>query len=370
MNKKLALIGLLLCLVFSLSATVMVQGQGQPKIEVSQSQAVMDFPLYLNFSADIESSNTVEDIRLRYKIDQLSFAEVVSEVFVTFNPSTSVQAEYTLDMRKVGGLPPGTNVSYWWKVTDSTGYSVETDASNYQIVDNRFDWDELSEGKINIYWYEGDQSFADSLMSTAQEALVYLKNNTGAEPDKTINIYIYNGSGDLQGSMIYPQEWTGGVAYTNYNIIAIGITPDILAWGQGAMTHELTHNVINQVVHNPYSDVPVWLNEGLAMYSEGLLSPQFTTPLSQAVKNDSLFTVRSLCSPFSALTDKASLSYAESYSMVDYLTGEYGSEKMLELLNTFKAGSTYDDAFIKVYGFDIEGLNDLWLDWVKDQYSN
>ena len=33
---------------------------------------------------------------------------------------------------------------------------------------------------------------------------------------------------------------------------------------------------------------------------------------------------------------------------------------MFELLNTFKQGSGYDEALLKVYGFDMDGLDALW----------
>ena len=105
------------------------------------------------------------------------------------------------------------------------------------------------------------------------------------------------------------------------------------------------------------------------MYSEGILSPQYTGPLSTAVSQDNLLSVRTISSPFSAFGNKSILSYAESFSLVDYLIAEYGSEKMSELLNIFKQGSTFDGAFLNVYGFDMDGLNNLWEPWVKAQYS-
>jgi hypothetical protein len=105
------------------------------------------------------------------------------------------------------------------------------------------------------------------------------------------------------------------------------------------------------------------------MYSEGLLSPQYSNPLQQAVSGNSLFSVRSITSPFSAYTDKSVLSYAESFSLVDFLISQYGAEKMRELLSTFEQGITYDGAFMKVYGFDMDGLDALWRPYVKKLYS-
>ena len=130
------------------------------------------------------------------------------------------------------------------------------------------------------------------------------------------------------------------------------------------MTHELTHLVIHQVVFNPYNDLPTWLDEGLAMYAEGPLEPVFVNLLVKAINEDTLITVRSLSSPFSAYAEESVLAYAQSYSLVDLLVNNYGQSKMLELLNTFRKGSGYDEALLKVYGFDMDGLNGLWLGYI------
>ena len=105
------------------------------------------------------------------------------------------------------------------------------------------------------------------------------------------------------------------------------------------------------------------------MHAEGPLSDQFTGPLSSAVASGKLFSVRSLCSPFSAYSNKAVLSYAQSASLVEYLISQYGPERMLQLLKTFKQGSTYDEAFQAVYGMDIDSLNFKWNAWAISQYG-
>jgi hypothetical protein len=201
-------------------------------------------------------------------------------------------------------------------------------------------------------------------MATAQQALARLAEDTGAELEKPVEIYIYANAQDLQGAMIYPQEWTGGVTFTRYGVVAIGIAPVNLDWGKRAIAHELTHLVINQVTLNPYIDLPTWLDEGLAMHNEGPLEPAFADPLSTAIAENRLISVRSLASPFSAYAGESVLSYAESYSLVDFLITNYGGGKMLELLNTFRQGSSYDGALEAVYGFDMDGLDALWRAYV------
>jgi len=182
----------------------------------------------------------------------------------------------------------------------------------------------------------------------------------GTYPERPISIYIYASDDDLKGALIFPQEWTGGVAYTAFSIIAIGIAPSELDWGKRALIHELTHLVVHQATFGPYGQLPLWLDEGLAMYNEGGLDPVLRSYLEEAIAEDELISVRSLCSPFSAYSDRASLAYAQSYSLVEYLLDNYGQGSMLELLTILKNGSTYDGALTEVYGFDIDGLDARW----------
>ncbi len=333
-------------------------------LQVLGSGVEVDFPMRVNFSLSAASDDDITDIRLHYTVDRMRHAEVVSEVCLEFEPATRVDAGWSWDMRKSGGLPPGSSVGYWWTLEDASGEKAETEPSVVHVDDSRYPWRSLSEGLLTLYWYEGDEAFARELMATAQQALVRLAGDTGAELSGPAAIYIYAKSEDLLGAMIFPQEWTGGVAYTRFSTIAIGISPGNLDWGKRAMTHELTHLVIHQMVFNPYNDLPTWLDEGLAMYSEGPLEPVFLSLLVEAIKEDGLITVRSLSSPFSAYAEESMLAYAQSYSLVDFLINNYGQGKMLELLSIFREGSGYDEALLKVYGFDMDGLNDLWLSYI------
>jgi hypothetical protein len=222
---------------------------------------------------------------------------------------------------------------------------------------------------VTLYWYYGDDSFAQELMAAAQDALQRLAEDTGAELEKPAKLYIYASTTDLMGAMIDPQEWTGGVAYTRYGIMAIGISSNNINWGKRAIAHELTHLVIHQMTLTPYNSLPHWLDEGLAMRAEGELGTEFIAYLEEAIEEDSLISVQSLCSSFSADTEKAVLSYAESYSLVDFLVTNYGRDSMLELLNTFAEGSGYDAALEEIYGFDIDGLDSLWRDYITEQYQ-
>ena len=359
MMRRLALITPLLVLLLIPSLVAAQSG-----IQVIASGVQVNFPSQAVFTLEVESYASIVDVRLHYQVDKMNYAEVVSEGWAGFTPTNKTKASWTWDMRQAS-LPPGAEVTYWWVVEDADWNRLETSPEVMHFDDGRFVWRSLAgvtphDGKLTLFWYQGSDSFARELLNACEEGLVRLTEDIGAYPERPIKIYVYASAGDLHGGMIFPQEWTGGVAFTEFSTIAIGISPVRLDWGKRALVHELTHLVVHQATFSPYGQLPTWLDEGLAMYNEGELEPHFQSRLQTAIREGELISVRSLCSPFSAETEQAYLSYAQSYSLVEHLLESYGQDEMLDLLTLFKQGSTYDDALIEVYGFDIDGLDARW----------
>lgn len=368
MIKKAGIFALIVFLFLGLLGPGLVQAQGG--LTILDNSAEAEYPFKLHFNLSAKSDANIVDIRLHYTVDRESYAQVTSEVYVEFVPDTAVDVQWAWDMRRTGGLPPGSSVEYWWTVEDVNGGKIETTPVRISFDDNRYSWRSLTEGEVTIYWYEGERLFAEEIMLAAQQALARLAEDTGAYLKKPVKIYIYANPRDLQGAMIFAKEWTGGVAFPRYGIIAIGITPRNLSWGKRATIHELTHLVIHQMTFNAYNDLPPWLDEGLAMYAEGKLEPEYRGLLKKAIAEESLITVRSLSSPFSVFGGKASLSYAQSYSLIEFLISKDGQDKMLELLTAYSEGrGYYDGALERVYGFDMDGLDNLWRDYATGQYQ-
>ena len=361
--RKAILLGVIVFLSLVLN---LVPVQAQAELTVVDSSAQALFPLSISFDLSAESNVDITDIRLHYRVLRHSFADVTAETCMQFEPATTVEVSWDWDMRRTGGLPPGASVQYWWTVKDASGDQIETSPVILQFDDERFSWQSLTQDMVTVHWYQGEQSFTEEIMLTIEDALDWLEADTGAVLLEPIEIYLYANSQDLQGSMIFPQEWTGGVAFTRYGRIAIGINPDNLAWGKDALAHELTHLVVHQMTLSPYGGIPLWLDEGLATRSQGSFPNYYIAALSQAIANDSLISVQSISSPFSADSELAILSYAESYTVVDYLITTYGKDKMLELLETFRAGASYDGALIEVYGFDTSGLDQRWREYLLE----
>ncbi len=149
-------------------------------------------------------------------------------------------------------------------------------------------------------------------------------------------------------------EWTWEMRQSG------SLPPGASLWWRDAIVHELTHILVGHQTFSCLGDVPTWLNEGLAVYSEGEFEPAPQKQLDDAIRSDTLLTVRSLSGGFSEVPDKANLSYTQSYSLTKFLIETYGQEKMTELLLSLRDGQSIDTALLQTYGFDLEGLEGAW----------
>jgi len=343
----------------------------QEGISLVDSTAEIYFPSALVFKIKAVSQSDITRIRLQYQVDRMNYAKVTSEAWPAFTPSPKVETEWIWDMRKAN-LPVGATVRYWWIIEDGTGDRLITPSETIRFDDLRYSWQKLTLEQLSLFWYKGTRSFAEELMTACQQALERLSRDTGVYPEKPINLFIYASSKDLQGAMIFPQEWTGGIAFTEYGIIAIGVPSNELDWGKRAVAHELGHMVIHQMTFSPYGAIviPTWLDEGLAMHAEGKPDPYLESWLKKAMSEQKLISVRSLSSPFSAKPEEAYISYAESQSLVEFLIQNYGKDKMLHLLSLLKEGNSCDEAMTQVYGFDQDGLDTLWRKYITIQMQS
>ena len=350
------------CLLLSLAVSLLCSSAvlAEDGVSVKFSGAEAQFPSAITFTLEAEADSDIVDIDLEYRVSRRSLVAQSCRVDVDFTPGESVATSWRWDMLETGGLPPGTEVEYWWCIEDADSNVVESSPNTVRFDDLRYDWGHISSDQVNFFWYEGDDSFVQELAYAADAALDDLSEEVGVFLDQPANFYIYANSWDLHGALVYPDEWTGGVAFPAYNTIVIGISPGSMGWGKRAIAHEMGHLVVHQYVFGPYGVLPTWLDEGLAMDAEGDLRSDLQQMLSQAIARDTLFSISSIASSFPADPNEAKLSYAESYSVVEFLIDSYGSDRIVELLQVFKNGSTDDEALLQVYGFDTDGLGERW----------
>ncbi len=355
------LFGLALAMPLLLPAT---GASGQEAIRVTDQAVDYNFRDHLTFRLAAESEADIAAVDLYYRIVGRPATSRNAAELTSGAAGSPALAEFKLDQTKPENyFPPGTELEYWWKITDTAGNELKTDRQTLLYLDNRYDWQTLENERLAIYWYEGGDSFGQAIFDRANEALDTLATDVGIALEDPIRIFIYASHRDLLGAIsTSSQEWTGGQAFPDYGVVVIGVAPSQLNWGLGATTHEMSHLVIHQATDNPYGDLPRWLDEGIAVYNENQeqLDEDFRGVFEDAVKNNDLMTLRTLSSPFPSDPMQANLAYGQSGAVVKFIIDTYGTEAMAHLLEIFAEGAIYDQALQEALGVDTDGLDNAF----------
>jgi hypothetical protein len=331
-----------------------------PQADVANDTPIIEFPNMITFQAKITADANITSVVLEYGTKQLTCGDVIAKAFPEITTGKSVNAQWIWDMRQSSSLPPGTTIWWRWRYTDETGKETVSDQKTITWLDNIHNWQTITSGQLHLHWYDNDKTFAQKMLNAGIEGLNRNAKQAGLKTDAPIDLYVYPSYNDLRDAILYESSWVGGEAFPEENIVIMGTSGSNSNWDQNTVIHELTHVLVGHLTFSCLSYVPQWLNEGLAVYSEGPLDAQFQGPLDQAIQDDKLLTVRSISGAFSEVSSKVDLSYAESYSLVNFLIDTYGQEKMTALLITLRDGATTDEALSQTYGFDIDGLETQW----------
>ncbi len=338
----------------------MLKVQAGARSQAGQNTAKLDFPNTVTFSAALQSTAPIQTVTLEYGTQQSTCGEVIAKAFPQVTPGSSVQVEWTWDMRQAGGLPPGAVIWWRWRYVDEAGKESVTAEKKVTWLDSTHNWQSLDGGLLRLHYYGKDRAFAQTMLDAGVRGLKFNQEQSGLKAEAPINLYIYPNYDDMREAILYEPSWTGGMAFAEHNVVIMGLSGSDSTWDQNTVIHELTHVLVGHLTFSCLTVMPTWLAEGLAVFSEGKLDASSAAQLEDAIKNDTLLSVQSLSAGFSEIVDKMYLSYSQSYSLVNFLIETYGQQKMTGLLASLKSGSSVDEALQATYGFNVDGLEDAW----------
>jgi hypothetical protein len=326
------------------------------------NEALVSYPEQVTFHLETNPDVNITSATLTYDVEQVSCLDVSTRVPVEVSGPT---LEWDWIMIRSGNPPPGATLWWEWTLTDDQGNSYSTPREELTFEDDRFEWQTVRDEGITLHWYAGEE-VGPMLLKAAVDGLQILEKDLGIELQEDVEFFIYGSPEDMRDAVLYIQDWAGGVAFSEYNIILMGVPPAIAAnWGRNTVRHELTHLVLGQYGRSCVGgDRPSWLEEGLAMYAEGEPSEEMMENLNNALRNNSFIPLRSLNGAFPAHSDSANLAYNQSFSIIQFLSDEYRPESIAELIQVLATGESYDDALEQVYGFNVDGLEQAWRKWI------
>ena len=287
-----AIIGVLL-LVLLLNAAPPVRADGG--VAVRSSEAQINFPRSVTFRLDAESETAISDVQLQVRTPGQRYGSAVRNVRPSFSPGQRINATWSWP-RFGSQLPPGAEITYRWRITDGDGRVTETPLASVYVQDTRHEWRELSGGGVTVRWYKGDDRFGREVLDAAREGVARVQRQQGVDLRHPVTVHIYGSQQELFEAVPGAPGWIGGISIPDFDTVLVGFDSRALEWGERALVHELTHQMVYQMTAHPTlgSRVPTWLNEGLAVVSEGATEPKSRELLDEAIRADTVPTLRNL----------------------------------------------------------------------------
>ncbi len=235
-------------------------------------------------------------------------------------------------------------------------------------VEEQNAWQQMKGQDLVIYYRATvPEDFVQTTMDTSEEEIRRVTDNFGiTKPpawsgDRRIKIYIYNDRDDYvkNGGQA---AWSHGVAFSLARTIKTW--PSANGFFDTILPHELGHIIFRNYIGFK-ADLPLWFEEGVAIYQEKAKRLGAEAVVKEALQKDKFI-------PLSQLTgmrlyknsnnEVVDLFYAESASAFHYLITEYGEQEFYMLCEDIKAGIPFEEALHKVY-LKFRTVSDLSLYW-------
>ncbi len=261
---------------------------------------------------------------------------------------------------------PSTAVFYHWELTDSAGNRVKSDEQIVYYDDIRYDWQVFENDDIAVWQHDREKKLGESVFAIAERAIEQQKELFQTDLDYQIRIILYNDFDEFAAWHGYVNEFIGGQAFPTQGITTQNVESysALDRWLNDVIPHEISHLYLYQASSHPLSNVPAWLNEGIAQYNEFSANDYMLDYVRETAQSGDLLRLYSLGGNFGNDEYTVRLSYAESLSAATYLVETYGEEGLKKLLAAYKSGKSDDEALMEGLDVSLITFEQGWLAWL------
>ncbi|MEJ7900417.1 MAG: peptidase MA family metallohydrolase [Thermomicrobiales bacterium] len=365
---------LLLCMAVAVASQ---PAQAQPATPVAgdvadlevASETTVNFPVGIDIVSDIAWDDQYDRaaVELLYTVAGDQTATLIFVPTGTVSDVGEMQVSASLDLQ-AQFVPSGVVIDFWWRIVDDGVTIAESALERTHWFDTRWDWQVSQTDQVRVHSYDYDQGFIEEILDSAQATVTELEQRYSLERSAPLDIWIYPSLEDFQGAQQpNSRESIAGASYPGYFLI-LAVVPDGSTGEVGRVVlHEVSHQVLYQATANPFTYPPLWFDEGLATHFQVGGTDGYMEMVVRADQDDALFDIASLNASFPYQPAQATLAYATSWSVIEYIEVTYGDEGISALITAFATGVPYDEAITEALGVDGEGLNNEWKAWVASQ---
>lgn len=372
-NRIIPVVALIAILAVAFSLTLPGESTAQDSVTVNRQGVENQFPEGLRFYIDAESASVIDEIRVYVR--KLGQSSRRTYRTVEFEPGASISGEALFQSKTSNEyIPTGTRLEYHFDIRTVDGEQFETEPETLVYLNTGLDWDVKSSGLIDVYYYEYDQLSeirAEAVLATAADTYEYMGPILGVELTEPMSIVVYSNYAHMRealrpSSRVAARHLrTLGQAFADERTLLVDGSSDPFV-GDNTLTttaHEFTHLLVADAAGSAYSQVHLWLNEGLAVYSERQADNEYERYMEFAIENDQAPPLAGLRT-FAGTPQETLRAYGQGHAVASYMLANYDQSLMAELFATIRTTHNFEKALIAAYGVTVPDLDNEWRESV------
>ncbi len=242
-----------------------------------------------------------------------------------------------------------------------------------EVYSEEDEWQESRSSHFYVYYKNAPEDFVDTVQEAAEEYYQEITDNLGFTRhrgwsfDDRAKIYIYSDKQDYIESA-RQAHWSSASVMSRSKVIRT--YPSAYGFFDTTLPHELGHIIFREFI-GMKARIPLWLEEGVAMYQEKAKRWGVNNDVRAALEDQTFIPVPELNHVrLTSGTDRSTvdLFYAEAASLVYYLITEFGQHRFVRFCRKLERGTPFLTALTRTYirFDDLEDLNRSWVNYLKD----
>lgn len=217
-----------------------------------------------------------------------------------------------------------------------------------------------------LYWPE-HEALAEVAEDAGIIAINRLRRMLDVEPQQRIDVFIVRSQAEFDALSGGPSRHSVvGRAITGKLRVVVKPMgrqrlPDLIA-------HELAHIMLDMRMGEKAHMLTRWLHEGIAQYAEGGIDENQRRIIARAAIADELLTLDELDAAFGGDSQQIALAYAQSYTLVEYLSDISPGEGIAPLLDQLSKGHDIRLAMGLAFGRAVPVMEEEWLQGLRHRY--
>lgn len=248
------------------------------------------------------------------------------------------------------------------------------DASQIHIPPIPANYTERDLGWLHLSYVPAAHERVEPLVAKAAEMKAKLEEHFGAPVLAHVDVRVARTTEEMATLApvgLPPPPYASGVAYPALHLVLLTLSaPDASADApnlEEVFDHELAHVALEDAIAGHH--VPLWFNEGVAIYESGELPFLRVKTLSDATLSKTVIPLSDIDRGFPNERYEVNIAYAESADFVRFLLRDADRGRFVSLLERVRRGEPFERSLGDAYGTNLRKLEYEWREELFNHYS-